>query len=319
MAALEARGKVEVVRLAPTAGTDLRKWRRSELAQASRTMDLVGVHSFLSAFPWKGPGKRVQTLHELPWKHGVTENADWRHKLAARFGAAKADAVITATEFTARDIGRKKHGEGGNLFVVPWGVDDRFEDEPPPGVVDETLLPRYSLGEGAFVLALGATRAKKNLGAILAGLAHMKASAPKLVVTGPDTQDLRRDLGLAQKLGVTRYVSTPGQLEEEHLPGLLRLASAVIVLSKSEGFGLPVLEALACGTPVIVPMESAQTEVAGPDAFRVNPDDPASVAAGLSEAIERREELRYVLADHARAFTWDRTAEGIEAVWEAIA
>jgi len=320
LAALEARGNLEVVRLAPDDGIDLRRWRQRELPR--RLDGLHGVHSFLSAFPWRGPGKRVQTIHELPWRHGAPENAGWRHKLWARLGPRRADAVVTATDVTASDLGIRRHGEGGKLFVVPWGVDERFTAEPPLGAVDEPLLNTYRLGEGAFVLALGAVRAKKNLAAALRGLARLKESGapvPRLVVTGGNTPDLRRDLGLAQQLGVTRHVSTLDAIEEEHLPGVLRLAAAVVVLSRSEGFGLPVLEATACGTPAVVPRGSAQAEVAGPDAFLVEADDGDSVAAGLRAACERREELRYVLPEHARAFTWDRTAAGIEAVWGSLA
>jgi glycosyltransferase involved in cell wall biosynthesis len=322
LAALERRKGLEVVRLTPAPGVDLRRWRQGELPRAVVAQDLVGVHSFLSAFPWRGPGKRVQTIHELPWRHGVKENAGLRHRLWASLGPRRADGVLTATETTARDLGLRRHGEGGKLFVVPWGVDERFQEDPPAGAVDEPLLDRYRLPDGPFLLALGAVRAKKNLAATLHGLARLKSEGrplPQLIVTGGDTPDLRRDLGLAQRLGLARWVSTPGEIEDEHLPGVLRLAAAVVVLARSEGFGLPVLEALACGTPVVVPRASAQAEVAGPDAFVVDPDDPDSVAAGLRAAIEGREQLRYVLPGRAREFPWSRTAEGIVRVWEAIA
>ncbi|MCP3918310.1 MAG: glycosyltransferase family 4 protein [bacterium] len=321
LAALERADGVEVVRLAPEPSEPLARWRRRTLAAASGKQSLAGIHSFLSAFPWRGPGLRVQTIHELPWKHGVAENADWRHKLWARFGPRRADAVITATEYTAREIGRPLAREGGRVHVVGWGVDERFAEEPPLGTVDEVVLTRYRLPEGPFALCPGAVRAKKNLAAVLHGAARLHASGgPKLtiVVSGPDTQDLRRDLGLASQLGLSRWVSTPGTIEEEDLPAILRLAAVVPVLSRSEGFGLPVLEALACGTPVVVPADSAQAEVAGEDGIRVDPGDADAVAAGLRQAIETREEQRYVLPERARAFTWERTARGIADVWRAI-
>ena len=86
MAALEQAGDLDVVRLEPPAGVELSSWRHKALAQAVQEKSLAGVHSFVSAFPFRGPGLKVQTLHELPWKHGVAENAGWRHKLWARFG-----------------------------------------------------------------------------------------------------------------------------------------------------------------------------------------------------------------------------------------
>ena len=322
LAALEARAGIEVVRLLPDAGVDLRRWRQRTLAKEAARRELAGVHSFLSAFAWRGPGRRVHTVHELPWRHGVTENAGLRHRFWARLGTRRADAVVTGTELVAREIGLPLAREGGKVFVVPWGVSDAFREEPPPGTVDEVLLDRYRLPEGPLILALGAVRPKKNLAAVIAGLERMKergAPMPHLVVTGTDTTELRRNLGFVQRLGLARYVSTPGEIEEEDLPGLLRLAAVVPVLSRSEDFALPVLEALASGTPVVVPKDSAQAEVGGPHAFGVDAEDPDSVADGLAAAIERREELRYVLPERARQFPWSRTAEGIEEVWKSFA
>ena len=319
---LETRAVVEVVRLAPAQGEEPRRWRQRRLPLEVARAELVGVHSFVSAFALRGPGRRVQTVHELPWRHGVAENADWRHRLWPRLGRWRADAIVTQTETVAQELGLRRAGTGGKLAVIPWGVDlARFRPEPAPGTVDEPLLDRYRLPEGPFLLALGAVRAKKNLPALLRGLAHLRStagSAPRLVVTGPDTPDLRRDLGSLQQLGLTRGVSTPGTVDEEDLPGLLRLAAAVPVLSLSEGFGLPVLEALACGTPVLVPRGSAQAEVAGEAGIEVDPRDPSSVAAGIARALERREELRPILSERAHAFPWSRTARGIEELWTSL-
>lgn len=320
--ALEQRAEVEVVRLEPPTGRKLSSWRQSDLPRAVREENLVGVHSFLSAFPWRGPGKRVHTVHELPWKHGALENAGWRHRLWASLGVWRADATVTATEVTARDIGSKLSTNGGKLHVVPWGVEPRFAEEPEPGTVDEPLLTRYRLPENPLVLCPGAVRKKKNLAAVLQGVARLhERGGPRVhvVVSGADTPDLRSDLGLVARLGLSRHVSTPGELEDQDLPGLLRLATVVPVLSLSEGFGLPVLEALASGTPVIVPAGSAQAEVAGNDGFLVNASDPSSVADALERAVNEREDLRYVLPERAREFTWERTARGIENIWKGLA
>ncbi len=319
--ALEAAGELEVVRLEPPAGVPFEPWRRKALPQAVREQGLAGVHSFLSSFPLKGLGKRVQTIHELPWKHGVTENAGWRHRLWPRLGSWKADGIVTASETVATELGMRR-APAGKLHVIPWGVDERFQEEPEPGTVDEMLLDRYRLPEGQLILAIGAVRAKKNLAALLHGLAALKdapGQTPHLVVTGPDTPDLRRDLGLVSKLGLARHVSTPGEVEDADLPGLLRLAAVVPVLSRSEGFGLPVLEALGCGTPVVVPEGSAQAEIAGEQGFACDSADPGSVADALRRAMKAREELRYVLPDRAREFPWSRTAQGIAELWKSLA
>ena len=93
----------------------------------------------------------------------------------------------------------------------------------------------------------------------------------------------------------------------------------VLVLSKSEGFGLPVLEALACGTPVIVPMNSAQSEVAGEHGILVDPNSPASIADAMERAVREREELRYQLPARAEELSWSACAERIEGYWKELA
>jgi glycosyltransferase involved in cell wall biosynthesis len=320
--ALERRARVEIVRLAPPEGRNLRAWRGSDLPRLARELGLAGIHSPVSAFAFRGPGARVQTIHELPWRHGAREGADLRHRAWAAFGPCRADAVVTATEFVARDLRKRFLPGASKVRVVPWGVDPAFTDEPPLDVVDEVVFGRYRLPQGPWAIALGAVRPKKHLAALISGLAqhHRDGATPmRLVVTGGDTPQLRRDLGLANRLGLARHVTTLDEIAEEDLPSVLRLATVVPVLSRSEGFGLPVLEAMACGTPVLVPEDSAQAEVAGEPGIAVDPADAHSVAGGLARAVAVRESSRAALAAHGRAFTWDRCAERVEAIWSEIA
>lgn len=320
--ALEQRGRIEVVRLAPEPDDNLRAWRQQSLPRLVRRHALLGVHSFLSAFAWRGPGLRAQTVHELPWRHGVAENADLRHRMWAALGPLRADLVFCGSEFAARDLRRRWLPGASKIRVVPWGIGAPFQGEPPLGEVDEVVLGKYRLGEDALAMCLGAVRAKKNLAAVLHGVAEVRRrNGPRihLVVTGEDTPQLRRDLGLVSRLGLAGCVSTPGEIAERDLPALLRLASVVPVLSHSEGFAFPVLEAMASGTPVLVPQGSAQSELAGAAGIEVNPSDASSVADGFLRALAERELLRGALLERAAAFSWDRTAASIEAAWREIA
>jgi glycosyltransferase involved in cell wall biosynthesis len=112
---------------------------------------------------------------------------------------------------------------------------------------------------------------------------------------------------------------TLDEVDEADLPSLYRLSSAVAVLSHSEGFGLPVLEALACGTPVLVPAAGAQAEVAGAAGIEVDARSPGSVADGLERALAERVERRRRGVERARAFGWDAAAEKVEALWRELA
>ena len=95
--ALERRGELEVVRLAPGPGQVLRRWRHVELPRILGQGGLAGLHAFTSAFPLWGKGLRVQTVHELPWRHAVRENADLAHRFWAGPGAARAASVLPSS------------------------------------------------------------------------------------------------------------------------------------------------------------------------------------------------------------------------------
>jgi len=313
--------RLEVVELRPEPEANLRRWRQTELPGAVEREGLAGIHSFVSAFPWRGPGLRVHTVHELPWRHGVVENADWRHRFWAGLGVRRADRTLSATEVVRDELASSWLVSAEKLRVCPWGVGPPFGEENPSGGVDEVVPGRLRLPEDPFFLAPGAVRAKKNLAALLEGFARLHAQDvhAQLVVTGPETADLRRDLGLVSKLGLTRWVSTPGELPDEDLASLYRLSAGTCVLSDSEGFALPVAESLACGAPTVVARGGSAAEVAGSVGIVVDPTDPDSVAGGLRDALERREELRAASLERGAEFTWERCADGIEDVWEELA
>ncbi len=317
--ALERRGVLDVVRLAPQG--NLRAWRHRALPQIVRELGLAGLHSPVSAYARSGAGARVHTVHELPWKHGAQENADLAHKFWASYGSWRAGATLCPSEFVARDVRSGWFAHKANVHVVPWGVGAPFGDLPEPGAVDELVLGKLRLGQDPLALCVGAVREKKNLAAVLHGLAEVRRrNGPRiqLVVTGADTPQLRRDLGLAQKLGLSRYVSTPGELADADLASLMRLSSAVVVLSKSEGFAFPVLEGMACGAPALVARGTAQEELAGAAGIAVDAADPARVADGLARAVNERDNLRYEGIERAAQFTWDACAQRVESVWHSL-
>ena len=146
--ALEARGNLELVRLepAPEDRTPLGAWRRKVLPRLARNAGCNGVHSFLSAVPLRAPGRRVQTLHELPWRHDVKENAGLRHRTWAALGPILCDRVLVPSEFVLRDAKRRLLPGADRLRVVPWGVGEPFQPHEPDGVIEELVLERYRLG-----------------------------------------------------------------------------------------------------------------------------------------------------------------------------
>jgi alpha-1,3-rhamnosyl/mannosyltransferase len=110
-----------------------------------------------------------------------------------------------------------------------------------------------------------------------------------------------------------------GQVSDDELAALYRGARCLVYPSLYEGFGIPVLEAMACGTPVVTSAGGATEEVAGGAAVLVDPRDPAAIAAGIEEAAARRDELRARGLARAAEFTWERVAAATRAVYERAA
>lgn len=320
--AVEASGDAELVRLSPPPGAreGARRaaWRQLALPREAVQRGADVIHCFVSSFPLRARVPVVATVHELPWRRGEPENAGLAHRAWARLAARRASAVVCPSEPVARDLGAPR------ARVIPWGVGAVFRAGAPERPDDDhersELRARLGLGADPYVLAPGGARAKKRLDLLCA--AQRVAQAPwQIVVTG--------DVGLESYAWVeaatqdARAVFT-GALADTALARLYRDAGATVALARSEGFALPVLEALACGCPVIVPRGSAQAEVSGGFAREVEPDDPRALAAALDAAVRARRgphdaaELDLNARSFAAAHTWERAASALVTLWRGL-
>ncbi len=323
--ALERTPGITALRFEPKTGENLLAWRQASLPQLVREREVVGLHSFVSAFALAGPGKRVQTIHELPWRHGVGENSGLRHRFWAGIASRRADLIVCGSHFVAQELGRGSLA--ARVRVCPWGVDAVHFGRAPAA---ELLgLVRKSLGidiagnanAPALLVALGAVRRKKNVAALLHGMREHKrvgGSAVKLAISGDIGAQAREDQALAKELDLARDVHWLGTLDEPRLVALLHASKAAVILSRSEGFGMPVLEAFAAGRTVLVSRDTAQSEVADGLGIEVDPDDAASVARGIQQAIadDGRESERRA---HAAVYSWERCAQRIAEIWREFA
>jgi glycosyltransferase involved in cell wall biosynthesis len=193
--------------------------------------------------------------------------------------------------------------------VVPLGIGAL---ERAISLPEHDVRAQFGLGDRSVLLSLSAKREHKNLGALLEALAALP-SRPILVLAGYPTPH-ERDLRLrAQALGIAEDVRWPGWLTPPELEGLWQLTSAFVFPSLYEGFGLPVLEAMARGVPVACSNASSLPEVAGDAALMFDPRDPRSIATALERLLEGGPEIEALKAAgvaRARQFTWQRTASG---------
>jgi glycosyltransferase involved in cell wall biosynthesis len=278
------------------------------------------VHSLASTAPLRGKFRRVTTIHDLNYKL-VPESHFGLLGLGMRVlvpaAARRSHRVIVDTASTREDLIRHLHVPAGKVDVAPLGVSVRDEGKATPWA---ELRSKLDLDGRPMVLSLSAKRPHKNLARLFRALAAMPSGdQPSLVVPGyptPYEAELRQ---LAAVLGIAERVRLPEWLPAEDLEGLYAAAACVVFPSLYEGFGLPVLEAMARGVPVACSNRSSLPEVAGDAALLFDPEDVQAIRSAL-ERLLRDADLAARLGEAGRAraatFTWRRTAELTAASYE---
>jgi glycosyltransferase involved in cell wall biosynthesis len=278
------------------------------------------VHSLASTAPLRGRFLRVTTIHDLiyrlvPESHFGMLGRGMRILIPA--AARRSHRVIVDSDSTREDLARHLRTPRSKIDVAPLGV------SLPGGIVPTSageLRRNLDLDTRPVVLSLSAKRPHKNLPRLLRALSTLAPERrPSLVVPGyatPHEQELRE---LAAALGIADRVRLPGWLRAEDLEGFYAAAACVIFPSLYEGFGLPVLEAMARGVPVACSDRSSLPEVAGDAALLFDPEDVEAIRAALERLLgdsRLRAHLSKAGRERAAGFTWRRTAELTAASYE---
>jgi glycosyltransferase involved in cell wall biosynthesis len=266
-------------------------WYPFGIARAARELDVL--HCTTMRGPLRSRTPVVVTVHDLAVLRFPKAFPFWHRstgRIALRASVRAADAVVAVSAFTRMELVTLLGVPADRVRLVPNGVDPVF-------------TPDGDTAEGAYVLAVGTLEPRKNLGRTVEAA---RLAGVELRVVG------ERGWGGVEVPG---WVGRPG---DEELAALIRGARCLLLPSLYEGFGIPVLEAMACGTPVVTSRGGATEEVAGGAAVLVDPLDPASIAAGITEAEKRRGELVPLGLERARQFTWGRAADAVEALWRDL-
>jgi glycosyltransferase involved in cell wall biosynthesis len=280
------------------------------------------VHLPSTILPPVLPCPAVVTVHDLAWLHHpeTYDPADLQmQKLAAR-SARRAWHVIASSQATARDLrGLGLHPE--RVTVVHLGVSPSFRPDGPP--LAPEAFPGAERLAGGYLLYNGGLGPRKNLRRLLLAYGQLPAamSAPPLVLCGKMTRYGEALAAEARATGLADQVLFPGYLPDELLPSLYRSAILLVYPSLYEGFGLPILEAMACGTPVITSDTSSMPEVAGDAALLVDPGSVDAIASALRQVLldmGLRQSLCQRGLARSRQFTWERTARETAAVYRQM-
>ena len=267
-------------------------WYPVGLGRRTRGLDVLHCTTF------RGPSNAgiptVLTVHDLAILRAPEVFPRW-HRLYGRFGLERvlrgADAIVAVSEFSRDETIALAGVPPERVCVIPHGVDAVFTADG-------------ARAEGDYVLAVATLEPRKN--------------RARAVDAAREAQVELRVVG-ARGWGGVEVEGWVGEIPDAELAALYRGARCVLYPSLYEGFGLPVLEAMGCGTPVVTSVATAMEEVAGGAAVLVDPLDVSAIASGIREAAGRRDELVAAGLERASRFTWERAADSVVELWRELA
>jgi glycosyltransferase involved in cell wall biosynthesis len=299
------------------------EWVRGEQLLLPRLAGRAGVdvlHSLASTAPARGRFRRVVTIHDLIYRIYPEAHFGLRAKgmsVLVPQAARRSDRVIAPSQSTRDDLILLLTVPAAKIDVIPEGV----RAEVAAGTPESDLRSRYDLADRVVVLTASAMRPHKNLRRLLEAWTLLPGDGrPLLVLPGYSTEheaDLRAH---ASELGVSADTRFVGWVPPDDLEGLYRLAACFVFPSLYEGFGLPVLEAMARGVPVACSDRGALHEVAGDAARIFDPQSSRSIADAVEELLQDPalvEKLRTAGLKQASRFTWAETARATLRSYEA--
>ncbi|MCY1268003.1 D-inositol-3-phosphate glycosyltransferase [compost metagenome] len=295
----------------------IRRWLEQRRFDAGLRRRPVDLYHEPSLWPLEFDGPMVMTLHDLTHVHFPASQPHDRLAEIERLvgsGVERAQRILTDSAFVADEVRRHFGLAPERVVVAPLGHDPaRFH--PRAGAALRVALQPLGLGAGEYLLCVGTLEPRKNLE--LALKAHallpvaLRARYPLVIAGMPGWRNQRLDAALARAVA-SGHVRLMGYLGDEELANLFAGARLLLFPSLYEGFGLPVLESMACGVPVVLTRTSALPEVAGEAGTYVEQGDAVGMSGAIAALLEdhpRWQRLSALGIDRAENFTWQRCAD----------
>jgi len=298
---------------------EIRKAILLPLSAGKERLDIIHEPRAFSPYLFPSYAKKILTIHDLstilyPPVH--TRLNVFRVNLSFSAGIRRVDRIITVSKFSKREILRLFHINEDRIEVIYEGVDSRFRS------LDECegVKKKYGI-EGGFILFVGTVEPRKNVNGLIKAFYKLKKKGMKhrLVVAGAEGWKCGETKETIEQLGLEKEVVLLGYVGDDDLPALYNASDLFVYPSLYEGFGLPALEAMACGTPVVTSNTSSLPEVVGDAAIMVDPCDLNSLTNAMHKVLTDESLAQDMVKKglrRATLFSWDKAARNTLKVYE---
>lgn len=284
-------------------------------------LDVVHDLTQVSPFTLYSQSKKILTIHDLspilfPENYGIIHGFLQKHILPRTL--KNVDTIITVSYNTKVDVLKYLKFRGDKIREIPLGVDEKFK--PQKNTID--FMEKYNINS-PFILYVGTLEPRKNIPTLIKAFYKLKRKdiEHKLIISGGKGWKYKEIYETIEKLNLQKEVIFTGYVPEEDLPRLYNSADLFVYPSLYEGFGLPPLEAMACGCPVVASKTSSLPEVVGNAGILVNPHDVDDISNKMYETLTNeglREELSRMGSERAKLFSWEKVAKETLKVYEEV-
>ncbi|MGH8269493.1 MAG: glycosyltransferase family 4 protein, partial [Steroidobacteraceae bacterium] len=287
-----------------------------------RQLDIIFNPKF--TVPLLHPAKKVFVLHGSEW-FAIPGHFKWYDRVYCRtvvpWYCRRADAFITVADKVKEDAVRYVHADPTKIFSIHNAIDPRqfylIQDEERLAAV----RARYGLPQ-KFVLWVGQIESRKNVKRLLRAFAEVAGEFPhQLVIAGEQRWSTREELSEVAALGLEKRIQFLGWVAHTDLPAIYRLAELFAFPSLYEGFGIPLVEAMACGCPILTANTCAPPEVVDGAGYLVDPYDVGAIAAGLRRTLSDSALRTAMIArglERAKDFSWEKCAREVLGVFDTV-
>ena len=275
--------------------------------------------------PFGVRGKKVVTIHDLAFREypqTIRTRTMMMLKMNLRKTLKRADAIAVDSAFTKSELVKYYNVQKGKIYVVPCGIDkEKYEEKRSVKPVKE----KFGI-DGEYFLYLGTLEPRKNIVRLIKAYDEFRKEnekdiLPDLVIAGGKGWMYDEIYEMVNKKHLEKWIIFTDYVSEEEKIALMQGAFAFCFPSLYEGFGLPPMEAMACGTPVITSCTSSLDEVAGEAALKVNPESVQQIASALTK-MHREEDIRQKLIEKGRKqaakYTWENASDALYKVFENV-